>query len=411
MTDYAINDSLPDGWRWARLGDVCEKPQYGYTAPSTQQNTGTKYLRITDIQDARVEWDRVPYCEIQSSERRQYLLREGDVVFARTGATTGKSFLIGEVANAVFASYLIRVRPFVQELLPDFLYLFLQSPDYWTQVESAKRGGIQPNMNATLLSDVVLPLPPLSEQRRIATILTEEMAAVDKARNSVQAQLDAAKKLPAAYLRAVFESEDAEQWQAVELPKVAFFQEGPGVRTSQFRSNGVKLLNVTNIVDGRLNLSNTIRFLDESEAYGRYKHFFLEDGDIVLASSGASWGKVAIATQQDLPVVMNTSTIRLHPLDNKVLDRDFLRYFMESRKFKDQIARMITGAAQPNFGPVHLKQVELPLPPVSIQQSLASSLNDQIGAVKKIVESLEAGLAETNKLTVALLRRAFNGEL
>lgn len=198
---------LPDGWRSARLGAVCEQPQYGYTAPSTRQDTGTKYLRITDIQDNRVDWDSVPYCEISIDEREKYLLNRGAIVFARTGATTGKSFLIEETPMAVFASYLIRVRPMPDVLLPEYLYAFLQSPDYWTRVEAGKRGGAQPNMNATLLADVVLPLPPIHEQHRIAAQLNEIMAEVAWARQAAQSQLDALNALPSAYLKKAFRGE------------------------------------------------------------------------------------------------------------------------------------------------------------------------------------------------------------
>lgn len=198
---------LPNGWRSAWLGEVCEQPQYGYTAPSTNKNTGTKYLRITDIQDSRVIWNAVPYCEISIDEREKYLLKRGDIVFARTGATTGKSFLIEDAPIAVFASYLIRVRPLPNFLLPEFLYAFLQSPDYWTQVEAGKRGGAQPNMNATLLAQVALPIPPLPEQRRIAARLNEIMGEVARARKAAQSQLAALNALPTAYLKKAFRGE------------------------------------------------------------------------------------------------------------------------------------------------------------------------------------------------------------
>jgi type I restriction enzyme, S subunit len=207
QTENASQKPLPDGWRWVRLGEVCEQPQYGYTAPATRQDTGVNLLRISDIQNGQVDWQSVPFCEILPEEASKYLLARGDILFARTGATTGKSFLIQNAPSAVFASYLIRVRPRTEILLPEYLYAFLQSEQYWGQVETGKRGGAQPNMNATLLADVIFPLPPLAEQKRIAARLNEIMAEIARARAAAQAQLEALNALPAVYLRRAFTGE------------------------------------------------------------------------------------------------------------------------------------------------------------------------------------------------------------
>ena len=97
---------VPDNWVWTRLGNITEKNQYGYTAKSSNQGE-VKYLRITDIQDNKVVWNDVPYCEIKEDEFEKFKLKKDDIVIARTGATTGKSFLIKEINHkSVFASYL-----------------------------------------------------------------------------------------------------------------------------------------------------------------------------------------------------------------------------------------------------------------------------------------------------------------
>src|SRR2546427_683401 len=101
---------LPRGWRRVSVKDMADSIQYGHTASAVQRNDGPRFLRITDIQDGRVDWNAVPSCNIPKEEIPKYRLTTGDLVFARTGATTGKSFLIGDCPEAVFASYLIRVR-------------------------------------------------------------------------------------------------------------------------------------------------------------------------------------------------------------------------------------------------------------------------------------------------------------
>jgi type I restriction enzyme S subunit len=97
-------------WELVSVRDVSEKIQYGYTASAKLSGNGPRFLRITDIQDGRVAWDQVPTCDIPSSVEPKYALKSRDIVFARTGATTGKSFLIRSCPSSVFASYLIRVR-------------------------------------------------------------------------------------------------------------------------------------------------------------------------------------------------------------------------------------------------------------------------------------------------------------
>jgi type I restriction enzyme S subunit len=155
-------------WSEARVGDFCEMPQYGYTESATTEPVGPRFLRITDIQNGRVNWDNVPYCSCPNPQ--PYFLKENDILFARTGATTGKSFLIRDCPEAVFASYLIRLRV-RSTVTPEYLYQYFQSPSYWTQVIEEKKGTGQPNVNGKKLANIQVPIPPLEEQRRIVEYL------------------------------------------------------------------------------------------------------------------------------------------------------------------------------------------------------------------------------------------------
>ena len=155
-------------WSEARVGDFCETPQYGYTESATTEPVGPRFLRITDIQNGRVNWDNVPYCSCPNPQ--PYFLKENDILFARTGATTGKSFLIRDCPEAVFASYLIRLRV-RSTVTPEYLYQYFQSPSYWTQVIEEKKGTGQPNVNGKKLANIRVPIPPLEEQRRIVEYL------------------------------------------------------------------------------------------------------------------------------------------------------------------------------------------------------------------------------------------------
>lgn len=158
--------------------------QYGYTAKATNGNVGPKMLRITDIQDGSVNWESVPNCEIQPKEIAKFRLKPNDFVFARTGATVGKSLLITDVPEAVFASYLIRIR-FNPDVVPEYIALFFQTQEYWTQIRTGSVGIGQPNVNATTLANLTLHLPPTSQQRTAV----DAVQAVDRRLNDVASAL------------------------------------------------------------------------------------------------------------------------------------------------------------------------------------------------------------------------------
>ena len=168
-------------------------------------------------------------------------------------------------------------------------------------------------------------------------------------------------------------------WESVKIPDVLFFQEGPGVRNTQFTNHGVKLLNVGNINFGNLNLDVTKIYISEEEAYGKYKHFLVDEGDLLIASSGIVvsnfHNKITWACKEHLPLCLNTSTIRFKTLDPNVLDIKYFSYFLKSRLFADQLAKLITGSAQLNFGSSHLKQISLPLPTLATQKRIAEILD------------------------------------
>jgi type I restriction enzyme S subunit len=177
-------------WTVKSVSELCDKPQYGYTASAMTEEVGPHLLRITDIQDGSVNWETVPYCDCPKPKK--YLLQKDDILFARTGATTGKSFLIEKCPTAVFASYLIRLR--VREsVTPQYLYAFFQSPSYWEQISDNTIGSAQPNCNATKLASVKVPIPSPEEQHRIVNHLEnfqEKISSVKVLQTQTTQELD-----------------------------------------------------------------------------------------------------------------------------------------------------------------------------------------------------------------------------
>ncbi|MFI3249833.1 MAG: restriction endonuclease subunit S [Eubacteriales bacterium] len=170
------------------------------------------------------------------------------------------------------------------------------------------------------------------------------------------------------------------EWEMVRIPDVLFFQEGPGVRNHQYVSNGIKLLNVANLQEGKVDLTTSARYISEEEAYGKYKHFLVDEGDFIIASSGIKVEyferKMGFINKEHLPLCMNTSTIRFKTLDNKILLTKFFMYYLKTDEFKMQLSKQIVGSAQLNFGPSHLKKMKIPLPPLEKQQEIAEELDN-----------------------------------
>jgi len=202
--DAGSLSELPEGWCWATVGQLAENIQYGHTESAKEEPLGPKFLRITDIQDGRVDWDAVPYCECSKEEHRKYRLESGDIVFARTGATTGKSYLITSCPDAVFASYLIRLRV-GKPIDVKYFALFLDSPAYWSQIMTVRKGSAQPGVNATILATLQIPLPPLAEQRRIVAEVERRLSVVAALEREVEAALARAARLRQSILKRAFE--------------------------------------------------------------------------------------------------------------------------------------------------------------------------------------------------------------
>ena len=155
------------------LSELCTSVDYGYTASASDDpSAGPKYLRITDIVPDSINWATVPHCEIEDHKRDKFLLDEGDIVIARTGATVGYAKQIwARPEGATFASYLVRFRPNPAKVDAYYLGQVVQSATFKKWVKSVAGGAAQPNANAKLLGSFDVELPSLGIQRSIACIM------------------------------------------------------------------------------------------------------------------------------------------------------------------------------------------------------------------------------------------------
>jgi len=185
------------------------KINYGHTAKASFEKGRYKFLRITDIQDNAVDWNSVPYCEVETKKLPSVLLNDGDIVFARTGATTGKSFLVENPVDSVFASYLIRVSIDKKVFLPKYVMHYFQSAAYWQQVNEGISGAAQGGFNATKLRELRIPIINKTEQLEVVQkldLINEQSASLQ---NTYALKMHALNSLKSAILSKELQSSEA----------------------------------------------------------------------------------------------------------------------------------------------------------------------------------------------------------
>lgn len=204
-------------------------------------------------------------------------------------------------------------------------------------------------------------------------------------------------------------SELPKGWINCELKECVYFQEGPGLRKWQFAESGIPFLNIRTFNGGRIDKSKC-QFVKLEEFTDKYEHFLLEAGDIVVSSSG-TLGKLAIIREKDLPLMLNTSVIRYRTMFEDFLLQDYLKYYLQSAHFYQQIDSAKTGSAIYNYGPSHLKQMSIIVPPFNEQRRIVTKLEKLLGKVEACQQRLEKIPLILKRFRQAVLAAACSGKL
>lgn len=201
-----------------------------------------------------------------------------------------------------------------------------------------------------------------------------------------------------------------EHWGVSKFGNLAFMQEGPGLRTWQFTEKGVRVICVTNITEDGINFSKLEKYISSDEYTQSYRHFTVNKGDLLLSSSGNSWGKVAEYSSSK-KVILNTSTIRINESSDGKLNRIFMRHFLRSDACREQLGQMMTGSCQPNFGPTHLKEVKCIIPPIEEQLEISKKITQRIEKVEKLITLSERTIGLMKERKTALISAAVTGKI
>lgn len=409
--------NLPAAWRWVKLEEVIREAQAGF-ACGLRDPQGIAQLRMNNL-DTRGNfvWDDVLRVPHEANDIEQFLIVPGDVLFNNTNSTelVGKSALFESfVEPIVYSNHFTRLRTVTEALLPDFLASWLNHK--WQQGVFAaicNRWIGQSAVKADKLLNLNFPLPPLSEQRRIAGVLREQMAAVEKARAAAQARLEVVKTLPASLLRQVFPQPGQPLpvgWRWVRLGEVCIFKRGPfggSLKKEVFTEDGYKVYEQQHAIQNDFEIGSY--YISESK-FNEMLAFAISPGDLIISCSG-TMGRVAVVPMGIKPGIINQALLKLTPAIIQI-EPNYLKFYLQSDPVQIRYFRMTAGAAIQNVASVsQLKEIPVPLPPLDEQRRIARVLCEQIAAVEKARAAAEEELQTINALPAALLRRAFNGEI
>ena len=407
---------LPTGWKWVRLGEVCEinpRRSSNFTRSPDELTTFIPMSAVNGNSGAIIKPEVFPYSKVAKGYT---YFEENDVLFAKITPCmqNGKHIIARNLINGSgFGTTEFHVLRPKNEILPEWIHFFIRQPLFLKEATSYFTGAVgQQRVPKEFLSNYIIPLPSLSEQKRIASKIQELMQEIDKARTACEKQLEAVNALPSSYLREVFESEEAKKWERKRLGEVLEVIES-GSRpkggvlkiTEGIPSIGAEHLNSF----GGFNFSN-IRFIPE-DFYQEMKRGKIKKNDVLVVKDGATTGKVSFV-RDNFPY--NHSAINEHVfiLRGKVfLVHEFLFWFLYSPLGQRQIMQEFHGSAQGGINQQFVNGVYLSIPNIDIQQRIVFKLQEKISGAEKLRTSIENQLEAINALPQAILRKAFRGEL
>ena len=416
--DDEIPFEIPQGWEWERWGNISQSIQYGYNAPALEKGV-IRMVRISDIQDNKVLWNTVPFCMIEEKDIETYLLKINDILFARTGGTVGKSFLVKDVPmKSIYAGYLIRTR-YSSLLCPHYMKAFMESQLYWEQLKNGTIATAQPNCNGKTLAKMLLPIPPINEQKRIVERLHRISPFIERYSKSQDAlnlmNMQIREQLKKSVLQEAIqgklvpqiaeEGTSQELLEQIKLEKQKLIKEGKLKKSSLFdsiiykgddnkyyeRINGqiieielpfeypnnwsvLRLKDVCQLIDGEKRNGKGI-CLDAKYLRGKSsativeKGKFVYAGDNIILVDGENSGEVFFVPQNGYM----GSTFKQLWLSSAMWEPYILAFILF---YKEELRKSKRGAAIPHLNKELFYNLLIGIPPLVEQQRIAERINE-----------------------------------
>ena len=392
---------LPKGWRWARLGEVCHFINGDAYKESDWRTEGVPIIRIQNLNDK----DK-PFNYWSGTLGDRVCVNNGDLLLAWSG-TPGTSFgaHIWERGPGVLNQHIFLVQ--TSEVLEKVWARWAINEALDELIKVAHGAVGLAHVTKREVEALAIPLPPLSEQRRIAGALKDQMTVVEKARAAAEARLEAVKALPAALLHEAFSHERTKQWRVTTVNNISsLIIDGPHV-TPSYVTQGIPFVTVRNIQSGRINFDN-LSYISEEDHRQFSRRGKAEKGDILYTKDGTLGIPCVVDTDVEFSFFVSVALIKLRC---EVVDPEFIAYAMKSRNVLQQVKRLGSGAGLKHMVLKSIRALEIPCPALDEQQHIVAEIHKQMSLVEIARTASEWELKTINALPAALLRRAFGGGL
>ena len=430
ITEDEIPFDIPESWKWVRWGNLSQSIQYGYNA-SAQSRGRIKMVRISDIQNEKVLWDTVPYCNISEEEIDTYRLKKNDILFARTGGTVGKSFLVNEIPEeAIYAGYLIRTS-YSTKLYPKYMKYFMGTKLYWNQLHNGTIATAQPNCNGQTLSKMMLPLPPYEEQKRIANKIDELLPYVDRYATAYEKLEKFNVKFPEDMKKSILqyaiqgklverrpeEGTAEELYQQIQEEKQKLIKEGKikkekplaeitedeipfdipeswkWCRLSQivdvrdgthdspkYVPEGIPLVTSKNLSEGTIDYGN-VKYITQTDADKINERSAVDDDDILFAMIGSIGNPVLVKKDREF-CIKNMALFKKY--ENTKIDMNYLYWFFYYAQYA--LKAEASGGVQSFISLTRFRGYLIPLPPYEEQKRIANKIDELLPYCDQLIK-------------------------
>lgn len=414
MTSKVSASSLPPGWQRARLGDLAEDDEAFADGPfgsnlktEHYSSKGARVIRLQNIgRGIFLDADKAFIPLEHFANLRRHGLEPDDVIIAALGdgaRPAGRACVLPPgLGPAIVKADCFRIRLPRRLILPEFLAGFLNSPQSLTRVAGLMRGATRPRVTLKILKQLEVVLPSVLEQARIVRALGQAMQAVEQARAAAEVRLAAARTLPPAHLRSLFDRATPGGWHEIPLGKVLTLRKDV-IHPRDLPRGRARFVGLEHIESGTGLRTGSLE-VELADLTGRKPQF--EQGEIVYGYLRPYLNKVWVAEFNGLCSV-DQYVFRVDPAH----DQHFIAAFMRSASFLRRAPIATTPGQLPRIRTDEVASVSIALPPLLEQRRLLRQLAAADEATVKARRSSEAELAAIKSLAAALPRRAFTGEL
>ncbi|MCK5267227.1 MAG: restriction endonuclease subunit S [Spirochaetes bacterium] len=292
------------------------------------------------------------------------------------------------------------IRPNRDMLLDDWLVYFLNFSDLLPYIA----GLTVPKLTQAKLREIIFPLPPLSEQQLIVSILDKAFASINKAKENAAKNLANAREFFESYLQSVFTNPGG-GWGEKVLNEICDVKDGTHDSPKYIRE-GIPFVTQKNIRTEGLSFADT-KFITEEDHNKFYKRSNVVFGDILISMIGANRGMVCIVDDKRTFSIKNVGLIK----SNAKINTQYLLYFLKSPIAMQYVKYMSNGGAQEFVGLTALRRFPIPGPNLSEQNLIVTKLDALFTETKKLETIYQQKLADLNELKKSILQKAFNGKL